>query len=71
MPVRETNRRMRLRRTGRVPADTTVRHFDELADETQAVVAELADGPWTVPETTDLDDGDVVKYTEYFEVRAR
>jgi hypothetical protein len=71
MSVRETNRRMRLRRTGTIPADTTVRHFDELAAETQAAVAALAGGPWTAPEPADLDDGDVVKFTDYFKIRAR
>ncbi|MFC6887615.1 hypothetical protein [Halorubrum trueperi] len=71
MPLRETNRRIRLRRTGRVPADARVRHYDELAEETQVAIREVAEGPWTIPETGDLDDGDVVKFTDYYEVRAR
>ncbi|QWC20785.1 hypothetical protein KI388_03960 [Halorubrum sp. 2020YC2] len=62
---------MRLRRTGRVPADARVRHYDELADDEQGVVRELAGKPWTAPETGDLDDGDVVKFTDYYLVRSR
>ena len=71
MAIRESGRRIRLRRTGRIPADAEVRHYDELAEETQVAITELAGGPWTAPETGDLDDGDVVKFTEYYEVRAR
>ncbi|WP_241686231.1 hypothetical protein [Halorubrum amylolyticum] len=71
MSLRETNRRMRLRRTGTVPADARVRHYDELDEETQVAVSELAGRPRTAPEAGDLDDGDVVKFTDYYEVRAR
>jgi hypothetical protein len=71
MSLRDTGRRLRLRRTGRVPTDARVRHYDELDDDEQAVVRELAGAPWTAPETGDLDDGDVVKFTDYFRVRAR
>ncbi len=71
MSLREQGRRTRLRRTGRIPPDAEVRHFDELGDGTQAVVAELAGRPLTAPEPRDLDDGDVVKFTEYYEVRTR
>ncbi|MGM0447434.1 MAG: hypothetical protein ACQERM_04160 [Methanobacteriota archaeon] len=71
MPLRETGRRVRLRRTGRVPADARVRHYDELDEEEQGVVRELAGKPWTAPETGDLDDGDVVKFTDYYRVRSR
>ncbi|WP_241430990.1 hypothetical protein [Halorubrum kocurii] len=71
MPLRQTNRRMRLRRTGIVPSDARVRHYDELEEETQVAVRELAGRPRTAPETDDLDDGDVVKFTDYYQVRAR
>ena len=71
MSLRETGRRIRLRRTGRIPPDATVRHYDELDDETQVAVTELAGRPRTAPETGDLDDGDVVKFTDYYRVRAR
>lgn len=71
MPLRETGRQMRLRRIGRISTDARVRHYDELDEETQVAVRELAGLPRTAPETGDLDDGDVVKFTEYYEVRAR
>ncbi|WP_241981536.1 hypothetical protein [Halorubrum sp. GN11_10-6_MGM] len=71
MPLRDTGRRLRLRRTGRVPADARVRHYDELDDDEQDVVRELAGDPRTAPETGDLDDGDVVKFTDYYRIRAR
>ncbi|WP_233561585.1 MULTISPECIES: hypothetical protein [Halorubrum] len=71
MPLRDTGRRLRLRRTGRVPSDARVRHYDELDDDEQGVVRELAGEPWTAPETGDLDDGDVVKFTDYYLVRSR
>lgn len=64
-------RRMRLRRTGSVPPDARVVHIDELSDRSQQAVVEVAGRPQTVPETADLDDGDVVKFTEYYQVRAR
>jgi hypothetical protein len=62
---------MRLRRTGTIPADARVRHYDELDEETQVAVSEIAGRPRTAPETEDLDDGDVVKFTDYYKVRAR
>ena len=71
MALRDTGRRLRLRRTGRVPADACVRHYDELNDDEQDIVRELAGEPWTAPETGDLDDGDVVKFTDYYLVRSR
>ncbi|WP_233559299.1 MULTISPECIES: hypothetical protein [Halorubrum] len=71
MSLRDTGRRLRLRRTGRVPSDARVRHYDELDDDEQGVVRELAGEPWTAPETGDLDDGDVVKFTDYYLVRSR
>ena len=71
MSLRDTGRRLRLRRTGRVPSDARVRHYDELDDEEQGVVRELAGEPWTAPETGDLDDGDVVKFTDYYLIRSR
>ena len=63
--------RMRLRRTGTAPPGARVRHFDELSEETQNAVFEAAGRPRTVPEADDLDDGDVVKFTDYYRVRAR
>jgi hypothetical protein len=71
MSLRDTGRRVRLRRTGRVPADARVRHYDELDDDEQGVVRELAGEPWTAPETGELSDGDVVKFTDYYLVRSR
>jgi len=71
MPLRETGRQIRLRRTGRISSDSTVRHYDELDEETQVAVTELAGRPRTAPETGGLDDGDVVKFIDYYEVRAR
>jgi len=71
MSIRESNRQLRLRRTGRMPSDARVRHFDELSDDEKQVVAELAGRPWTAPETSTLEDGDVVKFTDYYLVRSR
>jgi hypothetical protein len=71
MSLRDTGRRLRLRRTGRVPADARVRHYDELDDDEQGIVRELAGEPWTAPETGELHDGDVVKFTDYYVIRAR
>ncbi len=71
MPLREQGRRMRLRRTGTVPSDARVRHYDELGEDAQATIVELAGRPWTAPEPDGLDDGDVVKFTDYYVVRAR
>ncbi|SMO42893.1 hypothetical protein [Halorubrum cibi] len=62
---------MRLRRTGRVPSDARVRHYDELDERTQAVVPELADRPRTALESADLEDGDVVKFTDCSLIRTR
>ncbi|WP_418280777.1 hypothetical protein [Halorubrum sp. DTA98] len=69
MSVQE--RRIRLRRTGIIPPDARVRHYDELTDDAQDAVFEGAGRPQTVPEPGDLDDGDVVKFTDYYVVRAR
>ena len=63
--------RMRLRRTGSIPEHARVRHFDELSEDTQNAVFEAAGRPYTVPRTADLDDGDIVKFTDYYQVRAR
>ena len=71
MSLRDTGRQVRLRRTGRIPSDARVRHYDELDDEEQSVVRELAGEPWTAPEIGDLDDGDVVKFTDYYQIRSR
>jgi hypothetical protein len=54
-----------------IPSDARVCHYDELDEETQVTVRELAGRPQTAPEADDLDDGDVVKFTDYYEVRAR
>ncbi|ELZ39489.1 hypothetical protein C472_04223 [Halorubrum tebenquichense DSM 14210] len=35
------------------------------------MVRELAGKPWTAPEIGDLDDGDVVKFTDYYQIRSR
>ena len=66
MSLRDTGRRLRLRRTGRIPPDARVRHYDELDDDEQRVVRQLAGEPWTAP-----DDGYVVKFTDYYRVRSR
>lgn len=71
MSLRDVNKQIRLRRTGRVPEDARVRHYDELDEETQVAVRKLAGRPRTGPETGSLADGDVVKFTEYYQVRAR
>ncbi|TKX54762.1 hypothetical protein EXE42_06515 [Halorubrum sp. SP3] len=71
MSLRDTGRRVRLRRTGRIPSDARVRHYDELSDDEQGVVRELAGEPWTAPEIGELDDGDVVKFTDYYLIRSR
>ncbi|WP_280587493.1 hypothetical protein [Halorubrum sp. Boch-26] len=71
MSLRETGRRLRLRRTGWIPPDARVRHYDELGEEAQILVRELAGRPRTAPETGDLDDGDFVKFTDYYQVRTR
>jgi hypothetical protein len=71
MSLRDTGRQVRLRRTGRIPPDACVRHYDELSEDEQHVVRELAGEPWTAPEIGDLDDGDVVKFTDYYQVRSR
>ena len=69
--MRVQERKMRLRRTGTVPPDARVKHVDELSDEAREAVYELAGRPRTVSEREDLDDGDVVKFTDYYVVRAR
>ena len=71
MAIRDSGRRLRLRQTDRVPPDADVVDYDELSEREQAVVRELAGGPWTAPEPEQLDDGDVVRFTEYYRVRAR
>ncbi len=71
MAIRQTGRRLRLRRTGWIPPDARVRHYDELGEDAQILVRELADRPQTAPEPGDLDDGDVVKFTDYYQVRTR
>ena len=62
---------MRLRRTGSVPPGARVRHYDQLRDEVQTAVHEVAGRPHTTSETGALDDGDVVKFTDYYLVRSR
>ncbi|ELZ53414.1 hypothetical protein C467_13657 [Halorubrum hochstenium ATCC 700873] len=54
-----------------MPSDARVRHFDELSDDEKQLVAELAGEPRTAPETSNLEDGDVVKFTDYYLVRSR
>jgi hypothetical protein len=71
MSLRETGRRLRLRRTRWIPPGARVRHYDELCEEAQILVRELANGPRTAPEAGDLDDGDFVKFTDYYQVRSR
>jgi hypothetical protein len=71
MPLRETGRRLRLRRTGWIQPGARVRHYDELDEDAQNLVSELAGRPQTVPETGNLVDGDVVIYTDYYQVRTR
>ena len=69
--MRKTDRQIRIRRAGLIPDDARVRHFDELDEDAQAAVSELAGRPQTGQEPTDLDDGDVVKFTDYYQIRAR
>ncbi|MFD1571081.1 hypothetical protein [Halorubrum laminariae] len=69
--MRDTDRRIRIRRAGLISEDARVRHFDELDEDAQDAVRELAGRPQTGQEPTDLDDGDVVKFTDYYQIRAR
>ncbi|WP_435074663.1 hypothetical protein [Halorubrum sp. HHNYT27] len=71
MPLRETGRRLRVRRTGWIQPGARVRHYDELDEDAQILVRELAGRPRTAPETEGLEDGDVVKFTHYYQIRAR
>jgi hypothetical protein len=71
MPLRETGRKLRLRRNGWIQPGARVRHFDELDEDAQNLVSDLAGRPQTVPEAADLEDGDVVIYTDYYQVRTR
>ncbi|GAB3694189.1 hypothetical protein [Halorubrum pallidum] len=66
-----TDKRIRIRRVGLIPDDTRVRHFDELDEDAQVAVRELAGRPQTGQALGDLDDGDVVKFTDYYQIRAR
>ena len=45
-----------------------VRHFDELDDESQRLVADAAGGRKRCVDAPGLDHGDVVVFTEYYEV---
>ncbi|WP_459820553.1 hypothetical protein [Halorubrum luteum] len=63
--------RMRLRRTGTPPPEARIHHFDELSEETQNAVCKAAGRPRTVSQAADLEDGDVVKFTDYYRVRSR
>ncbi|XVH32188.1 hypothetical protein ACNS7O_03120 [Haloferacaceae archaeon DSL9] len=52
-------------------AETSVRHYDELDERTQASLWRLVSEPADEVTTADirLDPGDVVVFTEYFEIR--
>lgn len=82
MPRELLRPRVRLSRVTDVPSDARVRHFDELDEETQTVVARFAAG-WVDAAApvagdaadpfagdTDLVAGDVVVFTDYFSVSA-
>ena len=71
MAIEETGQRLRLRRTGRVPPDARVRHYDELDEDAQELVRKLAEKPQTAPGVGDLEDGEFVKFTGYYQVRTR
>lgn len=71
MALRETGRRLRVRRTGWIPPGARVRHYDELDEDAQVAVRELAGRPRTAPEIDGLEDGDFVKFTDYYQVRTR
>jgi hypothetical protein len=45
-----------------------VRHFDELDDASQRLVADAAGGRKRCVDAPGLDHGDVVVFTEYYEV---
>lgn len=54
-----------------VSADASVRHIDELHDDAQAALSTAADGgraTITEDAATDLADGDVVRFTDYYRV---
>jgi len=71
MSVRETGQRLRVRRTGWIQPGARVRHYDELDEDAQNVVRELAGRPRTAPAIDGLEDGDVVKFVDYYQIRAR
>lgn len=57
-----------------VPPDATVRHYDELGQETKERLPDLVgDGPTRIPpgDAADLDAGEYIKFTEYVRVTAR
>ena len=58
---------VRVTRTESVPADSRVRHFDELSDSAQDVVAGADDGT-VVCGAPDLSAGEVIVFTDYYRI---
>jgi hypothetical protein len=62
----------RLRQLDSVPADATVRHYDELDEPTQSAISAAVGGgrAFSPDDSTRLGPGDVVVFTGYFRVSA-
>lgn len=55
-------------RTDSVSEDARVRHYDELGEDAQRLLADVADGDRTAGRAPELADGDVVVYTAYYRI---
>jgi hypothetical protein len=58
-------------RTKTVPETARVRHFDELDDSAQEYLFNVIDGasPRNPNNLSDLNEGDVVVFTDYFHIK--
>ncbi|WP_435346236.1 hypothetical protein [Haloarchaeobius sp. HRN-SO-5] len=71
-----TGRQVRLRRVESVASDATLRHVDQLTDAAYDQVIRLVDDDVAAtalplaPES-DLEDGEIIVYTDYFRVVVR
>lgn len=59
-----------VRKLETVPPSRRVRHFDELDEREQSLFASAAAGRYQCREAESLGPGDVVVFTEYYEVVA-
>jgi len=68
-------REMHIEADTSIPSDATVRHYDELGEETKERLPDLVpdEGGTRVPPqvATDLDAGEYIKFTDYYRVDAR